>query len=360
MTHVDAVLGLIRQVPGLTDAEIVRRTGIRPHQQVNQICRRLQSGGLIVRERGPEGHIINLPARDRPTSEIRSSRALHTRWGGAATPAAEADRVGDVEEVARLDPMATLIVIPCSGSKRSGGTSQSAPGLCDALDAEEERQLRDARRRVGARAGVEERQLLPAWQRYAGTLYQAASSDLGRAVSGGGHVAILSGGYGAVLADEPIGQYDARFRLSWWPDQVVGRALGALARARGLSSMVAFLAASTEYAGVVRDVRWADYGVHDAFLLSPRSGAGQGAQVLVPRALGQALSAFLRRDLRPDWMSSDGELREDGQSCGSLRLRPTPPSTESVWPVTWLARSELRKRMVAAISAGWAAEPSGI
>ena len=50
MTNKEKVLALIRAEPGLTDAQIVERTGITPHQQVNQICNAFREEGLIRRE----------------------------------------------------------------------------------------------------------------------------------------------------------------------------------------------------------------------------------------------------------------------------------------------------------------------
>ena len=54
-TNRDLVLALIRAEPGLTDTEIRKRTGIEPHQQVNQICRSLAAAGLSKRVSGPHG-----------------------------------------------------------------------------------------------------------------------------------------------------------------------------------------------------------------------------------------------------------------------------------------------------------------
>src|SRR5260221_351933 len=39
MSNADLILQAIEHSDGLIDAELARRTGIRPHQQVNQICR---------------------------------------------------------------------------------------------------------------------------------------------------------------------------------------------------------------------------------------------------------------------------------------------------------------------------------
>jgi len=55
VSNADLILQAIEHSDGLTDAELVRRTGIRPHQQVNQICRRLAAQGRILREIGRDG-----------------------------------------------------------------------------------------------------------------------------------------------------------------------------------------------------------------------------------------------------------------------------------------------------------------
>ncbi len=62
MTNRERVLKEVHSVPtGLTDREIRERTGIEPHQQVNQICHLHASKGLIRRLMGPDGLIINVP-----------------------------------------------------------------------------------------------------------------------------------------------------------------------------------------------------------------------------------------------------------------------------------------------------------
>lgn len=61
MTLQDDVLRLVRTQPGITDAELAKRTGKR-HQAVNQACRELAQAGRIERREGP-GSIQNHPAR---------------------------------------------------------------------------------------------------------------------------------------------------------------------------------------------------------------------------------------------------------------------------------------------------------
>ena len=60
MANKDRILELLRGSDRpLTDSEIGRRTGIQPHQQVNQICRALAAAGHIDRTKGPEGYLVN-------------------------------------------------------------------------------------------------------------------------------------------------------------------------------------------------------------------------------------------------------------------------------------------------------------
>lgn len=61
MTHEERIRQLLERSPGLDDDEISESPGIQPRQQVNQICRLLESRGVIRRERGPRG-IITIPS----------------------------------------------------------------------------------------------------------------------------------------------------------------------------------------------------------------------------------------------------------------------------------------------------------
>ena len=71
MTNQERILALIQANPeGLTDAEIRERTGIQPHQQVNQICRALEQIGHTKRVDGPPGRIMNVPSDDRDSSGL--------------------------------------------------------------------------------------------------------------------------------------------------------------------------------------------------------------------------------------------------------------------------------------------------
>jgi hypothetical protein len=47
MTNAEKILADLRTGGPLTDEALRKRTGVEPHQQVNQICRRLEAQGLI-------------------------------------------------------------------------------------------------------------------------------------------------------------------------------------------------------------------------------------------------------------------------------------------------------------------------
>lgn len=67
-TNADRIIRVLGQQGPLSDAQLVRVTGIMPHQQVNQICRRLEAQGLLRRVKNVGGPIVNvLVAPDSPS-----------------------------------------------------------------------------------------------------------------------------------------------------------------------------------------------------------------------------------------------------------------------------------------------------
>lgn len=84
-SHRDVVLRVLRLSPRpLDDDQLSDRTGIRPRQQVNQICRGLQREGLVRRYVGEHQKIVNeqvsptgpdpTPARIHPAAGPRRKR----------------------------------------------------------------------------------------------------------------------------------------------------------------------------------------------------------------------------------------------------------------------------------------------
>jgi hypothetical protein len=180
----------------------------------------------------------------------------------------------------------------------------SAYQITDGLPPDLSKELVDARARIRSAAKVNETRLMPAWQRYTGSLYQTGGHALENLIRGDCHVLILSGGYGVVLATEFIGYYEAVLNLKWWPNRLLERVIEAYARTNHLRSARAFASRTTAYQRVVRGVSWRTASVSDALLITP--DAVSGAMVKSPSAQGEALEAFVAGTLTATWKSSTG------------------------------------------------------
>jgi hypothetical protein len=183
-----------------------------------------------------------------------------------------------------IDPRQVLLVMTCSRRKACGG---QPPGAADSEPWPEA--LRAARARVLAAADADMSQVMPAGQRYTGIFYQHAEPGLSEAVAGG-HVVIISGGYGVVRAHELIGSYDKLLRLGDWPPGLLEKTLIGEARRTGAETAVAFAAFTSSYAQLLRQTPWREAGI-TAQLVTIADGTGLEAL----RRLGQAFSAFWNR-----------------------------------------------------------------
>lgn len=117
---------------------------------------------------------------------------------------------------------------------------------------------------------------------------------------------ITSGGYGLLLADEPIGNYTAPLKLGRWPNGILKKVLGCYARGMGIIDVRAFAPTSGHDARLVTTVPWRSYGVRQGWLYTPAGAHGDGALLKVPRTEGEAFTALLAGKLGPGWKSSDG------------------------------------------------------
>lgn len=144
---------------------------------------------------------------------------------------------------------------------------------------------------------------MPAVRRYSGTFYRVAGNALA-SVPPNMDVVVLSGGYGVLLLDEPIGYYDRKFTLTDWPEGLLQTCLLEVARDLGSASVVALCSRTSDYAALVRSTPWGRIGV-SATLATPDLMGRRGAQVLVPRATGEALASLFTGELEADWSSSD-------------------------------------------------------
>ena len=197
----------------------------------------------------------------------------------------------------------TLLLIPCSGAKRPGSKLSNALPILWVLDPSLAAALANARAALREKARVDERTLMAAYLRYSGQLYEHASTSIGRAVAAGQRVLIVSGGYGLLLVDEPIGMYEKRFVLSDWPRGLLEGCILDYARHEGIRSVVAVMSNTTDYAKLIRRVNWRRAGL-EATLVSPVASGG-AAMVRVPRAQGQAVAALIDAGLHHTWRSSD-------------------------------------------------------
>lgn len=301
MTNAERIIALLSKSPGLDDDELSSHTNIKPRQQINQICRRLQSEGILQRLRGPNGKIINLLTSAKPLKTPANSVKVsmpHRRHAVTGNPQV-------FKELAALDLRKTLIVLPCSGRKKHYVESLPTGGaVTDLLDSTLASRLSAARRSVGNEANLDDRVTVPAWSCYDGTLYRTAATTLRKMTTAKLPFVILSGGYGIVLGDEPIGIYEKVFQKADWPKGLLEQVLITLLAKLKIKSLVAFVADSTAYRGLLDSTDWKSTSLENVFLISPERGTG--AMVKAPRAQGQALNAFVQGTLDESFLSSDG------------------------------------------------------
>jgi hypothetical protein len=232
---------------------------------------------------------------------VPSQREAPTWTLAPAGPESHGPAPGPVVTASRPD---AVVIIPCSASKARGGFAVTGSLIINHLSHSTRVALEHARAANRAAAHVDESRLMPAFQRYTGALYEAAGESVVEALREGWAILILSGGYGIVTADEPIGYYDARFELKRWPADLIGKVIVEYAADRGRSSVIALAGRSTPYAEVIRRIRGRTPNLSIS-LLSPQVEGG-GALVKTPRAIGEALRQLLQRGLGAGWESSEG------------------------------------------------------
>ncbi len=305
----DKILALLALRNGLDDDEISVLANITPRQTVNQICRRLTGMGVLERRPGPKGKLANyLVAHNGATAPLVATppKPSAAKPNRSPTFTRHNCNAQTAHPWVPDDPANTLYIIPCSGAKDTVTIAPSQrEGVIDHLSSELREHLLAARAEMAAQSGLNEQRLLPAWKRYAGSLYQTARQTLERAVRQQRHVVILSGGYGVLSATEPIGCYDAAFHPKNWPAGLLANVLLDYARRHQIKHVRAFASASTGYRKIVEEADWRSIGIDDACLFLP-IGINGGAMVKTPRAQGEALTALLAGNLDEHWTSSDG------------------------------------------------------
>lgn len=249
-----------------------------------------RNAGYVLVQTDKEGQTVTLrksAAVERPTKVDRA------RDRPSAPNGQKNDQIkhSNIATLQTIDPQSALIVLPCSGGKETGGRSQLVTPTSSWSP-----ELLLARDRIRAVARVDDRLLMPAWQRYTGYFYKEAESCLKNAVFSGAHIAILSGAYGVVHAEEPIGRYNKELKKKKkdWPDGVIQEALISEATRVNARDVVAFAANSTDYAKFIRSASWESAGIRRAVLVTVGPVRGNPRQE-VPQALGAAFCAFWSR-----------------------------------------------------------------
>ena len=185
----------------------------------------------------------------------------------------------------------TLLVVPCTHKKAQSVESVAfGPRIEESLPTGLAKRLKHARSTNRDPARLDEKTLVPAWKRYQGSFYQTASAAVESVEKKGLHLLILSGGYGVVLAGEPIGFYDARLELCRWPERVLDDVLAGYVRHHRLKCMRAFIPVDCgykPYRDLVERVDWRADGVDDAVFFTP-DGGKQSGKVFSAIVLGNA------------------------------------------------------------------------
>lgn len=299
MNNEDRILDLLRAQPGLTDREIRERTGIAPHQQVNQITNRLARLGKIHRvHQGGRYRNFAREHDDVPPPDTAPAATAASAQASTSGPLRPSVEPAEQWRVPTLTDGTVLLLLPCSKTKQPGGTVLVGPSILDYLPRQLAAELTDCRAANAPRARIDSDALMPASRRYAGRLYQAAGDTLENLSETGVRIAIISGGYGLVLTDEPIAWYDAEYRPTNWPSRLVPRCLAAATMALGVDRVVALAGTSTPYARAFRQTRWPVTTV----LITPKTGSG--AQQQTPHAIGEAIGALTQNDIDSTWTSS--------------------------------------------------------
>jgi hypothetical protein len=196
----------------------------------------------------------------------------------------------------------TLVVFPCSASKRASASPRFHPShyqsILDFLPRTRDL-LATARGAIGGPAIDRSSPIRAALDYYDGHLYQTAG--LRKAIADGmlgnrAEFLILSGAYGLLLPNEPIHHYDKSLYKPEWVRKGMLAILAEYIGRRHPDLLVTFAGKSTHYAGIMRAIPWGGIDLpHDfqAWLGSPLIGPSEAPRMRVPRALGEAILAFI-------------------------------------------------------------------
>jgi len=144
------------------------------------------------------------------------------------------------EDLPGIEPgKKTVIILPCSDRKMSGGRLISdSPSFVDLIDDDQAQQLSLLKSKVTEALGITLKpdELLPAYHRYTGNIYTQIPLSAWEKLENTDNVDVLivSAMYGIVLWNEPIQEYDAEMAKSIYP----GRRLNTWWKQNGLGDIL--------------------------------------------------------------------------------------------------------------------------
>ncbi len=195
-----------------------------------------------------------------------------------------------------------LLILPCSATKNAPlhpVFPEPGRALANVLVNTAEA-LREGRRGLAACVDWQSAEFA-ALDYYDGALYQAPGlrATVAAAMrSGAIDAMILSGGYGAIYADERIHRYDKQMDFAYWRRHRLPAVLAESIELSGVQAVYAFLARATAYARILRAIAWERVkkmrGLAEAGLFYIDFPGRQGAQSKVPPALGVAVVEFIQ------------------------------------------------------------------
>ena len=111
---------------------------------------------------------------------------------------------------------------------------------------------------------------------------------------------ILSGAYGMLFPEEPIHNYEKPLNAPYWVGHRLPEVIEELVEKANVETVYGFLPKTTDYRKIFEAVDWgrlkAERHVEHVGLFSPQWRGG-GAQVGVPRLLGEAIVVFISTGL---------------------------------------------------------------
>jgi hypothetical protein len=222
-----------------------------------------------------------------------------------------------------------LILIPCSARKNLYNETSFSPeddeSIFEYLPADTEYTLTGGRAAVESIASIEQNAVSQySLDLYDGFMYRTAgfkSSVLDFLKQGIGQFGIISGGYGLVLPNEKIYKYNCRLSDSKniWLKYGLPYIVSDFAATIKARHIVGFFGRSTEYAKLIRKVRWLHDDLESVRIYHPTPDGKGGYLKRTPSFLGKAVTLFLQS--KCDFWSLIN-FRAEGMEIDISRLYP--------------------------------------